>query len=223
MVLVVIIVIGLVFANGWSKGSSVFGFESPFWNLGLIPILTALVIGACRFGGCDADRRRFVLGFEIFGLAAITAYIVSCSRPARWSLVSALLPFQTGLMLAPDVRMSWKDLTFGRMLGDDGGQFWAHSGHHAERVQGCRQPRDARSDGQLNVRVAYLQPGHAPKAAGGGERYHLGMDGAEAPASRRSQRGCPTRVQSVKDEYARRVTEVRCAHSRLTSNSRCNG
>jgi hypothetical protein len=118
MVLVVIIVIGLVLANGWSKGSSVFGFESPFWDLGLIPILTALVIGARRFGGCDADRRRYVLGFEIFGLAAITAYIVSCSRPARWSLVSALLPFQTGLMLAPDVGMSWKDLTFGRMFVD---------------------------------------------------------------------------------------------------------
>ena len=118
MVLLVIIVIALVFARDWSRGSSVFGFESPFWDLGLIPILTALVIGVCRFGGCDANRRRFVIGFEIFGLAAITAYIVSCSRTARWSLVSALLPFQTGLMLAPDIGKSWKDLTFGRMLVD---------------------------------------------------------------------------------------------------------
>jgi hypothetical protein len=42
----VIIAIGLVFANGWSKGSSAFGFESPFWDLGLVPILTALAIGA---------------------------------------------------------------------------------------------------------------------------------------------------------------------------------
>jgi hypothetical protein len=50
------------------------------------------------------------------------------------------------------------------------------------------------------VRAAYLQPGHVPKAAGGGERYHLGMDGAEAPASRRSPKGCLARVQSVKDD-----------------------
>jgi hypothetical protein len=118
MVLVVIIALGLVFAKGWSKGSSVFGFESPFWDLGLIPILTALVIGTCRVGGRDAIRRRFLLGFGIFGLAAITVYIVSLSRGARWSLVSALLPFQTGMMLAPDVGMSWKDLTFWRILVD---------------------------------------------------------------------------------------------------------
>ena len=78
---------GLVFARGWSKGSSIFSFESPFWDLGLIPIVIALVIGAYRVGGCDAIRRRFLLGFELFGLAAVTAYIVSCSRPARWSLV----------------------------------------------------------------------------------------------------------------------------------------
>jgi hypothetical protein len=73
------------------------------------------------------------------------------------------------------------------------------------------------------VRAAYLQPGHALEAAGGGECYDLGMDHAEAPASRRSPKGCPKRVQSVKDEYARRITEVRCVYSRLTSNSRCNG
>ena len=34
MVLVVMVAIGLVFAKGWSRGSSVFGFESPFWDLG---------------------------------------------------------------------------------------------------------------------------------------------------------------------------------------------
>jgi hypothetical protein len=112
MVLAVIIAIGLVLAKGWSKGLSVFGFESPFWDLGLIPILTALVIGVCRFRGCDAYGRRFVLGFVIVGSAAIAAYIVSCLRPARWSLVSALLPFQTGLMLAPDVGKRWTDLPF---------------------------------------------------------------------------------------------------------------
>jgi hypothetical protein len=118
MVLVVIIAMGLVFVRGWSKGSSIFSFESPFWDLGLIPILTALVIGACCVGGCDAIRRRFLLGFEIFGLAGVTAYMVSCSRPARWSLVSALLPFQTGLMLAPDVGASWKNLVFWNILVD---------------------------------------------------------------------------------------------------------
>ncbi len=117
-VLVVMIAIGLVFVRGWLNGSSIFGFESPFWDLGLIPILTALVVGACRVGGCDAIRRRFLLGFEIFGLAAVTAYIVSCSRPARWSLVSALLPFQSGLMLAPDVGASWKSLIFWNILVD---------------------------------------------------------------------------------------------------------
>ena len=118
MVLVVMIAIGLVFAKGWSKGSSVFGFESPFWDLGLIPVLTALVIGACRVGGCDPIRRRFLLGFGIFGLAAVAAYMVSLSGTARWSLVSALLPFQTGLMLAPDVGASWKNLIFWNILVD---------------------------------------------------------------------------------------------------------
>jgi hypothetical protein len=117
MILVVMIAIGLVFANGWSKGSSVFRFESLFWDLGLIPVLTALVIGACRVG-CDPIRRRFLLGFGIFGLAAVAAYMVSLSGSARWSLVSALLPFQTGLMLAPDVGASWKDLIFWNILVD---------------------------------------------------------------------------------------------------------
>jgi hypothetical protein len=110
--------IGFLVARDWSKGSSIFAFESPYWDLGLIPIVTALVIGACRVGGCDAMRRRYLLGFEIFGLAAVTAYMISCSRPARWSLVSALLPFQTGLMLAPDVGASWKDLNFWSILVD---------------------------------------------------------------------------------------------------------
>lgn len=118
MVLVVIIAMGLVFAKGWSKGSSVFGFESPFWDLGLIPILTALVVGDCRVGRYDSGRRRFILGFAIFGMAAITAYTVSCSRPARWSLVSTLLPFQTGLMLAPDVGKRRTDLPFFKILVD---------------------------------------------------------------------------------------------------------
>jgi hypothetical protein len=118
MLLVVMIAIGLVFARGWSQGSSIFGFESPFWDLGLIPILTALVIGARRGGGRAGTRRRFLIGFEVFGLAAVAAYMISLSGPVRWSLVSALLPFQTGFMLAPDMRTSWKDLTFWNILVD---------------------------------------------------------------------------------------------------------
>jgi hypothetical protein len=66
----------------------------------------------------DADRRRFGVGFVFFGSAAIAGYIVSRSRPARWSLVSALLPFQTGLMLAPDVGKSWKAPSLGGILVD---------------------------------------------------------------------------------------------------------
>jgi hypothetical protein len=118
IVLVVMMAVGFVFARNWYRGSSILGFESPYWDLGLIPILTALVIGACRARRCDATGRRFLLGFEVLGLAAVAAYIVSCSRPARWSLVSALLPFQTGLMLAPDVGASWKDLVFWNILVD---------------------------------------------------------------------------------------------------------
>jgi len=118
MFLAVIVAIGFVIAARWSKGSSILGFESPYWDLGLIPILSALVVGAFRFERCDAIRRRFILGFEIFGLAAVAGYIVSCSRPARWSLVSALLPFQTGLMLAPDVGMSWTSLKLWQILVD---------------------------------------------------------------------------------------------------------
>jgi hypothetical protein len=118
MVLVVVMAVAMVLARGWCQGASVFGFESPYWDLGLIPILTALVLGACRVAGCDSRRRRFLLGFEAFGLAAVAAYFVSCSRPARWSLVSALLPFQTGLMLAPDVGASWKGLKLWNILVD---------------------------------------------------------------------------------------------------------
>jgi hypothetical protein len=91
----------------WSGGNSVFGFESAFWDLGLIPILAALIIGVFRLGG---PRRRFLIGFELSGLLAVIAYGVSCSRPARWSIVSALLPFQTGFWLSPDMKKGWTDL-----------------------------------------------------------------------------------------------------------------
>ena len=118
MVVVVITAIGFVCARAWSKGSSIFRFESPYWDLGLIPILIALVILALRGGSSDAFRRRFLLGFEICGWAAVAAYVVSCSRPARWSLVSVLLPFQTGYMLAPFVGESWRNLKFWNILVD---------------------------------------------------------------------------------------------------------
>jgi hypothetical protein len=118
MILVVVTFIGLLLTRDWFTGSSSFGFESPYWDLGLLPIAAALVIGACRVGGCNATRQRILLGFAIFGLAAVAAYIFSCSHTARWSLVSALLPFQTGLMLAPDVGYSWKDLNFWGILVD---------------------------------------------------------------------------------------------------------
>ena len=76
------------------------------------------MILALRGGGSDAFRRRFLLGFEICGWAAVAAYVVSCSRPARWSLVSVLLPFQTGYMLAPFVGESWRNLKFWNILVD---------------------------------------------------------------------------------------------------------
>jgi hypothetical protein len=37
MVLVVVMAVAMVLARGWSQGASAFGFESPFWDLGLIP------------------------------------------------------------------------------------------------------------------------------------------------------------------------------------------
>jgi hypothetical protein len=115
---VVVAVNGLILAFGWSRGSSVFGFESPYWDLGLIPILAALAIIVVRVNVHDGRRFRFLLGFEIFGLAAAVAYFISCSRPARWSLVSALLPFQTGFMLSPDIGKRWHELIFWKILVD---------------------------------------------------------------------------------------------------------
>jgi hypothetical protein len=116
--LAVMIAIGLALVVSWSGGSSIFRFESPFWDLGLIPILSALAVAACRLGNGPPDRRRFRHGFVLFGLAAVAAYVASCSQTARWSLVSALLPYQTGLMLAPDVGASWTSLVFWNILVD---------------------------------------------------------------------------------------------------------
>jgi hypothetical protein len=115
---VVMAAVAFVLAKRWFRGSSVFGFESPYWDLGLIPTLAALEICVIRWNGCNGTRRRFLLGFVVFGLAAVTAYIVSCSRPARWSPVSALLPFQTGFRLAPEIGARWTDLSFWKIVVD---------------------------------------------------------------------------------------------------------
>src|SRR5271166_5552141 len=89
-ILAVVTALVLLIVRAWSTGSSVFRFESPYWDLGLIPILTVLVAAALRGRGSDSFRRRFWLGFEIFGGVADALYVASCSRPAMWSLVSAL-------------------------------------------------------------------------------------------------------------------------------------
>jgi len=115
---VAIAVVGFILAFRWSRGSSVFGFESPFWDLGVIPILAALAIIAVRGRTADVRRHRFLVGFGVFGLAAVAAYFVSCSRPARWSPVSVLLPFQTRFKLSPDIGGRWQDLSVWKILVD---------------------------------------------------------------------------------------------------------
>ena len=87
MVLVVMIAIGLVFAKGWSKSSSVFGFESPFWDLGLIPILIALAIIAVRAKVADRRRLRFlarIRGLRIGGRRRLLCLMLSaCAMESR--------------------------------------------------------------------------------------------------------------------------------------------
>lgn len=102
----------------WPWGLSLFGFESPYWDLGLLPIVTALMLGAICIKGTDGARRRFLIGFVVCGFVAAVAYVVSCSRPARWSLVSVLQPFQTGFMLAPEMRTTWTNLTLWGIVVD---------------------------------------------------------------------------------------------------------
>jgi hypothetical protein len=94
----------------WPQALSLFGFESPYWDLGLFPILVGLLLGANHIKVEGGRRRRFLIGFMSCGLVAAIAYTISCSRPARWSLVSVLQPFQTGFMLAPEMKTSWTDL-----------------------------------------------------------------------------------------------------------------
>ncbi len=87
---VVVAVVGFVLAFRWSRGSSVFGFELPYWDLGLIPILAALAIIAVRGKVADRRRLRFLVGFEVFGLAAVAAYYrLMLSARAMESRVSA--------------------------------------------------------------------------------------------------------------------------------------
>ncbi len=117
-ILLLIVATGLAGIAGWIRGSSVFGFESAFWDLGLLPTLLVLAIGVNRISDWAGPRRRFAIGFEIFGWAAVALYVICCWRPARWSPLSALLPFQTGFMLAPDMQKAWKDLNPGEMVVD---------------------------------------------------------------------------------------------------------
>jgi hypothetical protein len=107
--------LGIIAAATWSRGCSIFGFDSPFWDLGLLPALAGLIIGISHLNG---PRRRFVIGFEVCGILSAVAYVVSCSRPARWSIVSALLPFQTGFWLMPEMKKSWTALNPWEMLAD---------------------------------------------------------------------------------------------------------
>ncbi len=92
----------------WSLGLSLIGFESPYWDLGLLPILALLVLAARRSEA--GRRRRFQIGFAVTGALAATVYTVCCLRNARWNLVSVLLPYQTGFLLMPEMKTSIRDL-----------------------------------------------------------------------------------------------------------------
>lgn len=96
-------------AMRWSHGLSLFGFESPYWDLGLLPTLALLVLAASRSN--QGRRRRFQIGFAVCGILATLLYTISCLRPARWSLVSVLQPYQTGFWLAPEMKSSIWELT----------------------------------------------------------------------------------------------------------------
>jgi hypothetical protein len=88
----------------WSLGRSCFGFESPYWDLGLLPILALLVVAAGRSE--QGPRRRFQIGFEVCGALAAVVYTISCLRNARWNPVSVLQPYQTGFQLMPEMKSS---------------------------------------------------------------------------------------------------------------------
>ena len=103
---------GLVWAAiRWPSGRSLFGFESPYWDLGLLAALVALTFTVYRLRSATGSPRRFLIGFLICGLAATAVYIGSCTRPARWNPVSMLQPFQTGFMLATGMGTSWSDFS----------------------------------------------------------------------------------------------------------------
>ncbi len=99
-------------ATRWSQGLSLFGFESPYWDLGLLPTLALLVLAASR---SEQDRRRrFQIGFAVCGVLTATGYTMSCLRSARWSPVSALQPYQTGFWLMPEMKSSiWERTPWG--------------------------------------------------------------------------------------------------------------
>ncbi len=117
-------------------GQSPFGFESTFWDLGLLPILNGLGLGVLGKGRFRGRSRRFLLGFEVAGLGAVLAYGACCLPPAGRNPLSMFLPFESGIRLSPNpyglrpVRVSYycntpgvsglRRATSGGMVGDAG-------------------------------------------------------------------------------------------------------
>src|SRR5262249_54437271 len=94
----------------WPSGRSVFGFESPYWDLGQLPILIAVLAAAVALRGESGTRRRFLAGFVACGIVAAIAYTPCWLRTARLSLVSVVFPSQTGLMVSPAIGKSLTSL-----------------------------------------------------------------------------------------------------------------
>lgn len=93
----------------WTAGLSMFGFESPYWDLGLLPILTALLAAALRLKTATGRWRRFLVGVLVCGLSTAAVYAACCTFPAPWNPASVLQPFQTGYMLAQG-KTTWRAL-----------------------------------------------------------------------------------------------------------------
>jgi hypothetical protein len=87
----------------------------------------------------------------------------------------------------------------------------------------------------VDSRRTWVRPPQAPKrrynvmrgslsdARSGAGRYLLEMDFHESPTGGPSPAGLPTPAPGVECGSARRVAEILCLRSRLTSYSRCNG
>src|SRR5262245_32069205 len=73
--------------QGRSFVGSYLGFHNMFGNvnsfsleLGVLGMVTILGFGFCGFAGRRVRLRPFLMGFEIFGLAAVFAYVGFCGR-----------------------------------------------------------------------------------------------------------------------------------------------